>query len=224
MTFALCGAQRTPSKLGGSPPPRERVEATRSRSRRVARGRITTCYMDAARSSTISKPGGRSRRAMRHLARGITAAAADVRCTAQRRAWQFLANRERTACAARPAATVDFCASKDARTSTPACVETRMVDSRCSAKWAHFGFAHVAVAYDIVGLVHDGINHYGCRECTVRAPSSGCGSPHMTRSVPHWPHTHALVHTFRRPCGALTGCPRGTPRTPTAVIPWTPSR
>ena len=94
VTFALCGAQRTPSKLGGSPPPRERVEATRSRSRRVARGRITTCYMDAARSSTISKPGGRSRRAMRHLARGITAAAADVRCTAQRRAWQFLATHQ----------------------------------------------------------------------------------------------------------------------------------
>ena len=93
-----------------------------------------------------------------------------LRCTAPRMA--ISGKQGRTSCAARPAATVNVCASKTARTFTPACVETRMVDSRCSAKWAHFGSSHVAVAYGGVGLVHGGINHYECRERTVRAPRS----------------------------------------------------
>jgi len=61
VTFVSCGAQRAQSKLcGPASRPRERVDATRSRSRRMARGRITTCYMDAARISTqqLWKPEG----------------------------------------------------------------------------------------------------------------------------------------------------------------------
>ena len=45
-------------------------------------------------NSTTVETGRLSRRAMRHPARGTVAAAADVCCAAQRRAWQFLANRD----------------------------------------------------------------------------------------------------------------------------------
>ena len=45
-------------------------------------------------NSTTLETGRFSRRAMRHPARGTIAAAADVCCAAQRRAWQFLATHQ----------------------------------------------------------------------------------------------------------------------------------
>ena len=97
VTFVSCGAQRTQSKLcGPASRPRERVDATRSRSRRMARGaHHDLLYGRGANlNSTTSETGRFSRRAMRHPARGTIAAAADVCCAAQRRAWQFLATHQ----------------------------------------------------------------------------------------------------------------------------------